>query len=395
MYPNLYYAFKELFGIQIQALKVVNTFGFFVAIAFFISAWVLMKELKRKEKDGLLTYEDTKVIVGKPASAAELLINFLLGFVFGYKILGVLFTDGALSDPQAFIFSSAGSIPAGLLLGLFFAGLKWWDKNKVKMEKPMEKDMRIWPSDRVGDITIMAAIFGFLGAKLFDNFENWDRFVQDPIGNLLSPSGLTFYGGLICATIAIVVFLRKHNVNIIHAADAFGPVLMLSYGLGRVGCQVAGDGDWGIVNTRPKPFGFIPDWAWAYDYAHNVNKEGVPLPGCTWDDYCTHLPLPVYPTPLYEIIMSLALFALLWYLRKKIKVAGRIFALYLFVNGLERFLIEKIRVNTLQNLFGFHPTQAEIISTLLMIAGIALYLVAPRLLKSKFLNTPPASSPTA
>lgn len=395
MYPNLYYAFKELFGIQIQALKVVNTFGFFVAIAFFISAWVLMKELKRKEKEGLLTYEDTRVIVGKPASASELLINFLLGFVFGYKILGVLFTDGALNDPQAFIFSGAGSIPAGLLLGLFFAGLKWWDKNKVKMEKPMEKEVRIWPSDRVGDITIMAAIFGFLGAKLFDNFENWDRFVQDPIGNLLSPSGLTFYGGLICATIAIVVFLRRHNVNIIHAADAFGPVLMLSYGLGRVGCQVAGDGDWGIVNTHPKPFSFIPDWAWAYDYAHNVNKEGVPLPGCTWDDYCTHLPLPVYPTPLYEIIMSLALFAVLWYLRKRIKVAGRIFAIYLFVNGLERFLIEKIRVNTLQNLFGFHPTQAEIISTLLMIAGIILYLVAPRLLKSKFLNTPPATQTLA
>lgn len=394
MYPNLYYAFKELFGIEIQALKVINTFGFFVAIAFFISAWVLMKELKRKEKEGLLTYEDTKVIVGKPASASELIINFLLGFVFGYKILGVLFTDGALNDPQAFIFSSAGSVPAGLLLGLFFAGLKWWDKNKVKMEKPMEKDIRIWPSDRVGDITIMAAIFGFLGAKLFDNLENWDRFVQDPIGNLLSPSGLTFYGGLILATIAIVVFLRKHNVNIIHAADAFGPVLMLSYGLGRVGCQVAGDGDWGIVNTHPKPFAFIPDWAWAYDYAHNVNKEGVPLPGCTWSDYCTHLPLPVYPTPLYEIIMSLALFGLLWYLRKKIKVAGRIFAIYLFVNGLERFLIEKIRVNTLQNFFGFHPTQAEIISTLLMLAGIALFFLAPRLQKSKFLNTPPAPQPT-
>lgn len=389
MYPNLYYLFKELFGIEIEALKVINSFGFFVAIAFFISAWVLMKELKRKEKEGLLTYEDTKVIVGKPASASELLINFILGFVFGYKILGVLFTEGALKDPQAFIFSSAGSIPAGLVLGLFFAGLKWWDKNKAKMPKPMEKDMRIWPSDRVGDITILAAIFGFLGAKIFDNLENWDRFIQDPIGNLLAPSGLTFYGGLIFATVAIVVFLRKHNVNIIHAADAFGPVLMLSYGLGRVGCQVSGDGDWGIVNTKPKPFSFIPDWAWAYDYAHNVNKEGVPLPGCTWDDYCTHLPQPVYPTPLYEIILSLALFALLWSLRKRVKVAGRLFAAYLFVNGMERFFIEKIRVNTPQNFFGFHPTQAEIISTALMLAGIALYLLAPQLQKSKFLNSPP------
>ncbi|BAV06345.1 prolipoprotein diacylglyceryl transferase [Filimonas lacunae] len=395
MYPNLYYLFKELFGISIPALKIVNSFGFFVAIAFFISAWVLMKELKRKEKEGLLSYEDTKVIVGKPASAGELLVNFLLGFVFGYKILGVLFDANGLKDPQAYIFSGQGSILAGLGLGLFFAGLKWYDKNKAKLPQPQETNIRIWPSDRVGDITIIAFVAGFIGAKLFDNFENWDRFVQDVWGNLFSPSGLTFYGGLIFATIAIVWYLRKHQVNIIHAADAFGPVLMLSYGLGRVGCQVSGDGDWGIVNLKPKPFSWIPDWAWAYDYAHNVNKEGVPLLNCTWDDYCTHLPQPVYPTPLYEIIMSLALFGLLWYFRKKLKVAGRVFALYLFVNGLERFMIEKIRVNTKQHVLGFNPTQAEIISSLLMIAGIALFLLAPKLQNSKFFNAPPKKQAAA
>jgi prolipoprotein diacylglyceryl transferase len=385
MYPNLYYAFKDLFGIELPFLKIVNSFGFFVAIAFLISAWVLAKELKRKEIAGQLQYEDTTVVVGEPATIGELLVNFVLGFVFGFKILGVFFTSGALNDPQAFIFSGNGSWPAGILLGAFFAGLKWWDKNKVKLAKPEKRTIRIWPSDRVGDITILAAIGGFLGAKLFDNFENWDRFIQDPIGNLLSPSGLTFYGGLIVATIVIVVYLRKHKVSIIHAADAFGPVLMLSYALGRVGCQISGDGDWGIVNTKPKPFSFIPDWAWSHDYAHNVNKEGVPLPGCTWDDYCTHLPAGVYPTPLYEIIACLILFAVLWYFRKKINVGGRVFALYLFLNGFERFWIEKIRVNTPQHFFGFHPTQAEIISSILMLAGIALYALAPRLSK-KYAN---------
>jgi prolipoprotein diacylglyceryl transferase len=385
MYPNLYYAFKDLFGIELPFLKIVNSFGFFVAIAFLISAWVLAKELKRKEIAGQLQYEDTTVVVGEPATIGELLVNFVLGFVFGFKILGVFFTAGALNDPQAFIFSGNGSWPAGILLGAFFAGLKWWDKNKVKLAKPEKRTIRIWPSDRVGDITILAAIGGFLGAKLFDNFENWDRFIQDPIGNLLSPSGLTFYGGLIVATIVIVVYLRKHKVSIIHAADAFGPVLMLSYALGRVGCQISGDGDWGIVNTKPKPFSFIPDWAWSHDYAHNVNKEGVPLPGCTWDDYCTHLPAGVYPTPLYEIIACLILFAVLWYFRKKINVGGRVFALYLFLNGFERFWIEKIRVNTPQHFFGFHPTQAEIISSILMLAGIALWALAPRLNK-KYAN---------
>ncbi|RXK86154.1 prolipoprotein diacylglyceryl transferase [Filimonas effusa] len=385
MYPNLYYAFKDLFGIELSGLKIVNSFGFFVAIAFLVSAWVLVKELKRKEKEGLLGYEEVVITVGEPASISELLVNFFLGFIFGYKILGVFFTAGALNDPQSFIFSGSGSWPAGIVLGLILAGIKWRERNKEKLPKPEKKTVRLWPSDRVGDITIIAAVAGFAGAKIFDNLENWDRFIDDPINNLFSASGLTFYGGLIVATIAIVWYLRKHKVAIIHAADAFGPVLMLSYALGRIGCQVSGDGDWGIVNTKPNPFSFLPDWAWSYNYPHNVNKVGEMIPGCTWNDYCTQLPAGVYPTPLYEIIACLLLFALLWSLRKRIKVGGRIFAIYLFLNGFERFWIEKIRVNTPQHLFGFQPTQAEIISTLLMLAGIALYLAAPKLNK-KFAN---------
>jgi prolipoprotein diacylglyceryltransferase len=75
--------------------------------------------------------------------------------------------------------------------------------------------------------------------------------------------------------------------------------------------------------------------------------------------------------------MCLLLFALLWALRKKIAVPGRLFAVYLFANGIERFLIEKIRVNTRYSIFGFHPTQAELISAMLVIAGILLYVFAP------------------
>lgn len=379
MYPNLYYAFKDLFGIGFPPLKIVNSFGFLVALSFLVSAYVLVKELKRKQALGQLTYTETMITVGEPASFSELLVNFILGFVFGFKILGVFFTPGALNDPQAFIFSANGSWLAGLLLGGFFCWLKWKEKDKNKLSKPEQRNIRIWPSDRAGDMTIIAAVAGFAGAKIFDNLENWDRFIQDPIGNLFSASGLTFYGGLIVATIAIIVYIRKYKISVIHMADAFAPAMMLAYGLGRIGCQVAGDGDWGIVNTNPKPFSFLPDWMWAYDYPHNVNKEGVAMLNCDWGDYCTHLPYPVYPTPLYEIIMCLALFALLWWLRKRIHIAGRLTAIYLFVNGLERFLIEKIRVNTKQNFFGFHPTQAEIISSFLMIAGIVLFFYAPRI----------------
>lgn len=375
MYPNLYFAFKDLFGVEWTFLRFVNSFGFFVAIAFILSAIVLAAELKRKSSEGLLHPKEMQVMVGQPATAGELLLNFLLGFLLGFKIIALFIMDSsATEDPQAFIFSTIGSWPAGILLGLIFAGLKWYEKNKQKLPKPEKRTIRIWPQDRVGEITILALVFGLLGAKLFDIFENWSDFLKHPSSYLLSPSGLTFYGGLICAATAIWIYAKKHNIGFWHLNDAAAPTLMLAYGLGRIGCQVSGDGDWGIANNNPKPFTWLPDWMWAYNYPNNVNEAGVPIPGCV-GKYCNELNPPVYPTPFYEIIVCLLLFGLIWSLRKKLKTPGTLFAFYLMLNGLERFFIEKIRVNTRLNIFGFQPTQAEVISTLLFLTGLVLWIV--------------------
>ena len=421
MYPNLYYLFKDAFGISLPFLKVFNTFGTVVAISFLVCAWMLIKELKRKEAKGLLTYKEVEITVGEPASIVELAINFFFGFIFGYKFVGLFLAPGALANPAGFIFTSAGNLPAGILLGLLMAFLKWRSKNKLKLAKPEKRTIKIWPSDRVGDLVLIAAVAGFAGAKIFDNLENWDRFIQDPIGNLFSRSGLTFYGGLIVAAATIYFYCRSNKIPFIHVADAIAPGLMFAYGWGRVGCQVAGDGDWGIINSAyisdrdghvllstpdqiqsnllqyrsiyeehiaatgtvqhatVKAFAGLPDWLFAFTYTHNVNREGIPLAHCTWDDYCTYLPLPVFPTPLYEVIMGLLLCLFLWRIRKKFHLAGRLFAVYLFVNGIERFLIEQIRVNTKYSFLGIHPTQAQLISFALIIAGIVLYWYAPRL----------------
>jgi len=375
MYPNLYFAFKDLFGVEWTFLRFVNSFGFFVAIAFILSAIVLAAELKRKSSEGLLHPKEMQVMVGQPATTGEILLNFLLGFLLGYKIIALFIMDSsATEDPQAFIFSTIGNWPAGILLGLVFAGLKWYEKNKQKLPKPEKRTIRIWPQDRVGEITILALVFGLLGAKLFDIFENWSDFLKHPSSYLLSPSGLTFYGGLICAAIAIWIYAKKHNIGFWHLNDAAAPTLMLAYGLGRIGCQVSGDGDWGIVNTNPKPFSWLPDWMWAYNYPNNVNEAGTPIPGCV-GKYCNELNPPVYPTPFYEIVICLLLFALIWSLRKKLKTPGTVFALYLMLNGMERFFIEKIRVNTRLTIFGFQPTQAEVISTLLFLTGLILWII--------------------
>lgn len=422
MYPNLYYIFREWFNIKLEGLKFINSFGFFVALAFIAAAIVLTAELRRKGKQGLLNYEESKVTVGKPASIGELLINFLIGFVFGFKFLGALISDTPVTiDPQAYIFSSQGSIPAGILLGLVLAGIKWYEKNKQKLSKPEERTIRIWPHDRVGDMVIFAAVFGFAGAKLFDNFENWDRFIKDPIGNLFSASGLTFYGGLICAALAIWWYAKRHKIGFWHLNDAAAPALMLAYAIGRVGCQVSGDGDWGIINSAyqadalgnlslatPQDFSaalqlnksyylkdtitdlaqvqhasfkgvsWLPDWFFAYCYPHNVNGDGIQMAVNNWDQYNYMLPIPVFPTPLYEFIVCSILFVVIWLLRKQFKVAGTLFGFYLLVNGLERFFVEKIRVNTQYEHLPFQPTQAEIISFFLIITGAFLMVYLPK-----------------
>ena len=423
MYPNLYYAFNDLFHIDWKPLRFINSFGFFVALSFILAAVTLASELRRKGKEGLLQPTEISVVVGKPASLMELLLNFILGFVLGYKILALFIMDSSVTnDPQAFIFSGLGNWPAGIILGLLFAGIKWREKNKQKLPKPELRKIRFWPHDRVGEITIIALIFGLLGAKLFDIFENWSEFLKDPSSFIFSPAGLTFYGGLICAALAIWIYAKKHKIGFWNLNDAAAPGLMLAYAVGRIGCQVAGDGDWGVFNSayavdnsakivagstrtfsqaimehgkffisefgdinqiphitlaKPSFLGFLPDWIFAYNFPHNVNNAGIPIDGCA-GKYCNQLPIPVFPTSFYETILCLIFFVILWSLRKKLKIPGTLFAIYLMFNGVERFFIEKIRVNNTMNIFGFHPTQAEVISALLFLVGLGLFIMLRR-----------------
>lgn len=413
MYPSLYYAFKDLFGISLPFLKMVQSFGFFVAVSFIIAAYLLSKELKRKEAQGLLTTTTRKVMRGQPATIGEYIVSAIIGFVLGYKILFIamnfsLFTE----NTQAFILSAKGSLIGGLVGAALGAYLKYREKEKTKLPTPELVTETVHPYQLVGNLTLIAAFAGIIGAKIFHNLENWNDFMRDPVDALLSFSGLTMYGGLIVASIACIWYGRKNGIPTPQLIDATAPSLMLAYGVGRIGCQVAGDGDWGILNSAylstadgkvmaatPDQFqaaleanrdiytsqfgslehvshvavhgpSWLPDWMFAYSFPHNVVSEGVPMSTC-WDKFCNHLPIPVFPTPFYEAVTCILLFFVLWSLRKRITTPGVLFCVYLIMNGVERFFIEKIRVNTLYDVNGFKFTQAELISTLLFIAGIA------------------------
>ena len=373
MYPNLYYLVEDLFGVKLNGLRLVNSFGFFVALAFVASGFVLYNELKRKEALGEFTPTEDKIIIGEAASISELITSFFFGFLFGYKIIGAFTIDNALNNTQAFILSMQGNMGAGILVGAIMAYLKWKEKDKTKLVKPETRMVIVWPHDRVGDIVLQAALWGFLGAKIFHNLENLDELMRDPWGSLISFSGLTFYGGLILATIAIIIFVRKYNMRVINFADAMAPTMLFAYAAGRIGCHMSGDGDWGIPNYNPKPFSWLPDWMWAYHYPHNVVNEGVPIPGCV-GNYCNQLAEAVYPTTFYEILMMFALFSIMWAVRKKITQPGILTGMYLVFAGGERYLIEKIRVNNKYASLPFQPTQAELISVFLIIAGVVFLM---------------------
>jgi len=244
------------------------------------------------------------------------------------------------------------------------------------------EDVVIHPSQLVSEFTMAAAIGGLLGAKIFHILEYWDDFIADPAGMFFSGSGLTMYGGLIVGGLAVLWYGRRNNINPLVLCDATAPGLMLAYGTGRLGCQLSGDGDWGIVNASPNPYSFIPDWAWSYTYPHNVINEGMRIPDCV-GRHCHQLVEPVFPTPLYESVACIGFFFVLWSMRKRLNLPGMLFSVYLILNGVERFFIEKIRINSKYHVAGISFSQAELISLVLVLGGIILAMYVRRRNKRK------------
>jgi phosphatidylglycerol---prolipoprotein diacylglyceryl transferase len=160
-----------------------------------------------------------------------------------------------------------------------------------------------------------------------------------------------------------------------HFFDSVAPGFMLANGIGRIGCQTAGDGDWGIANLAPKP-GWVPQFLWSSHYEHNIidYDPGSIIANCN-EEHCHFLANAVYPTPVYEFLMCTAVFVILWALRKRLtNKPGMLFTVFMILIGIQRYSIEQWRDLSGRGLFhvlGMAFKQSELISIGLFLAGIA------------------------
>ena len=200
------------------------------------------------------------------------------------------------------------------------------------------------------DAAILGALGGVVGARLWVIFESWPAFIENPVRFIFTGGGLAWYGGLLGGTIALTLFFRRHSIPWLAGADAVAPALALGHAVGRIGCQVSGDGDWGTETKLP----------WGMAYPHAVVGWDYPPD------------VRVHPTPIYEMLAYLAIFAWLWRTRHRSEPSGRQFGRYLVLAGIARFLVEFVRINPRVAL---GLSVAQWVSLVLIVVGLGLLLM--------------------
>jgi phosphatidylglycerol---prolipoprotein diacylglyceryl transferase len=198
------------------------------------------------------------------------------------------------------------------------------------------------PPEWTWELTFSVLVGGLVGARLDYMLENWNKVSNDLLGNLFSGSGLIWYGGVIGGAIGGVLWAWRRGWLGWQLPDLACIPLALGYAIGRCGCQLSGDGDYGIKSDLP--------WAMAYP------RGTVPTD------------VKVHPTPVYETLAMGIVALILWNYRDRL-TGGRLFALYLVLAGLERFLVEFIRRN---DAVAFGLTLPQLLSAGMIVGGVAL-----------------------
>lgn len=196
---------------------------------------------------------------------------------------------------------------------------------------------------------LWAAVGGLIGARLLFLVQEWQAFLNDPWSLLFTGAGFVWYGGLIGGVVGVTLCIYRYGFSWSEMMDAVAPSITLGHAIGRIGCHLAGDGDWGPPTTLP----------WGVAYPHAIVGWDFP-PG-----------VRVHPTPLYETTAYLLVFAFLWSRRLKSPEPGTQFGWYLVLASTARFFLEFVRVNPP---WLFNLSQAQLLSIVLVAAGAFLLL---------------------
>lgn len=168
------------------------------------------------------------------------------------------------------------------------------------------------------ELIFCALVGGLIGARVDFLIQNWSEVSDDLLGSVFSGSGLVWLGGVIGGALGVVLWARWRGFLGLRLLDLCAPGLALGYAVGRIGCQLSGDGDYGTPSDLP--------WAMSYPDGTVPTDEQV------------------HPTPVYEALAMGLAALLLWRLRDRYR-PGVLFAIYLVIAGVERFLVEFIRLN--------------------------------------------------
>lgn len=274
--------------------------------------------------------------------------------------------------PELFQFGPFTVYSYGLMLGIAFIVASYL-LSKEFQRKNLDQNLAT-------EVTLLAIIFGIVGSKLLHLIENWSAFINDPIGMAFSPGGLTFYGGLILAIIAIWIYVKRKKIPFLYVADAAAPSLAIAYGIGRIGCHLAGDGDYGIPTSLP----------WGTNYENGTVPPSVMFRdsdiSATFPNGIVPDNTPLHPTPIYEFLVGILIFYVLWKLRKKHWQDGQLFIIYLIASGISRLMVEFIRLNP-RLLFGL--SEAQLISLGLILIGVVSFIIRSNKKEFTNFNPPP------
>ncbi len=245
----------------------------------------------------------------------------------------------------------------GLMMLLSFLGGAWVT-SKMLQRYGLDPEL-IWA------MLPWIAISGIIGARLYYLALHWDDLLANPRAELLSRGNLVWYGGFIGGVLAFYVQCRKRKLPLAKMFDATAPALLLSIALGRIGCFLVGD-DYGVYTEGPFGIAFprgIPPSSAGY-----LRSVGDSIPQAISDSTI----VTVHPTQLYEVVLVLILFAVLWQLAKRRMKPGQLFAVFMATYAVERFLIEILRAKSDRFVAGLSTSQ--LMSIVLVVGASVLWL---------------------